>query len=197
MLRDRNVALHHPMSLRACCLALAASASLLPDAKARAAEDPGACLPGGGGRLVMEITGAFEAGIDWGNAGTHCEGGPRPRGDALRLMFSREDDGLLVVIGITGLGRDVASGELPANLTIVRQGLGEFYGSLGADACRVTVDVNETVPALADAWRVSGRGWCERPIEAIARDGEVVVGPFEFTGMAIWPDEDDLPEEDD
>jgi hypothetical protein len=170
-------------------LALCALAS----AAAHATDAGGGCLPGDGGRLQMEISGDFEATLDWANEGTRCDGGPRPAGDALRLMFSREDDGLLVVIGITGLQRGQTGEGLLANVTLVRQGLGRFYGTLGADACVVAVAENKPVEGLADAWRVRGQGYCAASIEAIARDGEIRIAPFEFTGLAFWPDQ---PEED-
>lgn len=151
------------------------------------------CIPGGDGRLQMPISGHFSATLDWANEGTTCAGGPRPDGDALRLMFSRADDALLVVIGITGLARGATAEGLPANLTIVREGRAEFFGTLGADACLVDVTANDLVEGTADAYRVSGKGHCLAPIEAIARDGEIRVAPFEFTGIAAWPLE---PEDD-
>lgn len=163
----------------------------LAGAIAIATEPGGACLPGDGGRLQMEISGDFVATLDWANEGTRCDGGPRPAGDALRLMFSREDDGLLVVIGITGLQRGQTGEGLLANVTLVRQGLGRFYGTLGADACVVAVAENTPVEGLADAWRVRGQGFCAASIEAIARDGEIRIAPFQFTGLAFWPDEPD------
>lgn len=168
-------------------LGWAGVAPLAADSPAVAGE-PG-CLPGGGGRLEMQVSGAFEARLSWPNEGTRCEGGPRPAGDALRLMFSRADEALLVVIGITGLERGAVGQGMPANLTMVREGKGEFYGTLGADACIVTVTLNEAEPGLADAWRVSGHGECTAPVEAIARDGEIRLAPFAFTGLAFWPDE--------
>lgn len=167
------------MLLLLACAALAGG-------RASAADATVSCIPGGGGRLVMEIHGAFEDSVDWGNEGTVCEGGPRPEGDALRLMFSREADGLLVVLGITGLQPGVTGEGFLANLTVVRQGLGEFYGTLGADACVVEVARNEPDPSAADAYRVSGRGRCVAPVEAIAREGEIRVAPFEFAGLAHW-----------
>lgn len=151
------------------------------------------CIPGGDGRLQMPVSGHFEATLDWANQGTTCAGGPRPDGDALRLMFSRSDEALLVVIAVTGLERGATGTGLPANLTIVREGRGEFFGTLGADACLVDVTANELVEGSTDAYRVSGSGRCLAPIEAIARDGEIRVGPFEFTGIAAWPLE---PEDD-
>lgn len=149
------------------------------------------CLPGGGGGLELRISGEFEASVDWGNEGTRCDGGPRPAGDALRLMFSRDEDGLLMVLAIAGLERGAMHEALPANLTIVRQGLGLFYGSLGADTCIVEVDENVAMPGHADTYRIGGRGRCEAPIPAISRDAEIRVAPFEFTGQAYWPEEDD------
>jgi hypothetical protein len=158
------------------------------------ADGPGStteCLPGGGGGLEMEISGEFDASIDWSNRGTQCDGGPRPEGDALRLMFSRDDEGLLIVLAITGLERGSVGDGMLANLTIVRQGAGLFYGSLGADACLVDVAEHVAEDGLSGAYRVSGKGRCEAPIEAIARAGEIRVAPFAFTGKAHWPDEDD------
>lgn len=155
-----------------------------------AADGPPTCLPGGEAGLQMRITGDFETEVRWGNTGTRCDGGPRPEGDALRLMFSREEDALLIVLGITGLERAATGAGLLANVTVVRQGLGQFYGTLGADACVVSVEENAAIPGMTGAYRVSGRGRCESPIEAIHRDGHIRIAPFEFTGLAFWPDED-------
>lgn len=181
--------MHHDMIRPAARHAAGLALCMLAVATARAADPDPQCLPGDGGRLRMEISGDFDAKLDWANAGTRCEGGPRPAGDALRLMFSREDDGLLVVIGITGLQRGGTGEGLLANVTLVRQGLGRFYGTLGADACVVTVAENAPVAELADVWRVQGQGYCAASIEAIAREGEIRIAPFEFTGLAYWPDE--------
>jgi hypothetical protein len=176
------------MLQRLSVIAPVATLGALCGVAAHAGESEFECLAGGGGRLEMRISGEFEASVDWGNDGTRCEGGPRPDGDALRLMFSRDDDGLLVVLGITGLERGATGAGLLANLTIVRQGMGRFYGSLGADACIVEVRENVAESADPDSFRVSGQGRCEAPIDAIAREGAIRVAPFEFTGKAYWPD---------
>lgn len=179
------------MISRFCLAGLIAALGMLPGSGALADEGPHECLPDGGGGLELRISGEFEADVDWGNEGTRCDGGPRPAGDALRLMFSRDTDGLLMVLGITGLERGVTHESLPANLTIVRQGMGLFYGSLGADTCVVAVAENAAVEGHADTWRISGHGRCDAPIEAIARAGEIRIAPFAFTGKAYWPVEDD------
>lgn len=175
--------------LRHCALFFLACAGLasLAGTSSVGADATVSCIPGGGGRLAMEISGAFEAAVDWGNEGTACEGGPRPEGDALRLMFSREAEGLVVVLGITGLEPGAIGEGLLANLTVIREGRAEFYGTLGADACVVDVTRNDADPAFADVYRVSGRGRCVAPVGAIAREGEIRVAPFEFAGRAHWP----------
>jgi hypothetical protein len=175
--------------------ALVAVAAVLAGAAALAAEAAVECIPGGGGRLQLAVSGDFVADLNWANAGTRCDGGPRPAGDALRLMFNRDDEGLLIVIGITGLARGATGSGLLANVTVVRQGLGLFYGTLGADACIVDVETNVAEPGFADAYRVSGHGRCAAAIEAIGREGEIRIAPFEFTGLAYWPDEDQDPRE--
>lgn len=155
------------------------------------ADEGAGCIPGGDGRLQMTISGHFAAAVDWDNEGTTCAGGPRPGGEALRLMFNRPDESLLVVIGITGLERGATGEGLPANLTVVREGRAEFFGTLGADACLVDVTENALVAGSADVYRVGGRGRCLAPIEAVAREGEIRISPFEFTGIAAWPLEDE------
>jgi hypothetical protein len=178
------------MIFRAALPFLVACTCMLAAGSARASDGPWACLPEGGGGLEMRITGAFETDLAWGNEGTRCDGGPRPGGDALRLMFSRDDDSLLVVLGITGIGRGATAAGLPANLTLVREGMGEFYGTLGAHACVVDVTENSLVVGTTDAYRVAGKGYCEAPIGAINREGEIRIAPFVFAGLASWADED-------
>lgn len=172
------------LPLLAACVA---TAPLAPPALG--VEDVPACLPGGEGRLQMHISGYFETVLDWGNAGTRCAGSPRPDGDALRLMFSRADDALLVVIGITGLEPGALGTGLPANLTVVREGRGEFFGTLGADSCLVDVTAHAPLAGAPGAYRVSGSGRCLAPIEAVAGSTEIRIAPFEFTGYAEWPAE--------
>ncbi|MFN2167566.1 MAG: hypothetical protein ACK2U9_15030, partial [Anaerolineae bacterium] len=82
------------------------------------------------------------------------------------------------------------SEDLPANLTLVREGEGEFYSTLGDDICQVTLTENRPEAGReAGVFRVSGTGECARPIPAVAREGEVRVRPFSFTGRVLWPAE--------
>jgi len=145
------------------------------------------CLPDGTGRLDMVVSGAMEARIAWAD-GMECQGMPRPDGSGLRVMFANRQESLLVVIGISGVERGATGEDLPANFTLVKEGAGEFYSTLGDEVCRVTLLENAPIEGTGDAvFRIRGEGQCPAPVPAVSREGEVRVRPFAFTGMAIWP----------
>ena len=181
-----GVPMNRLLLLLTACLATAPLAWSAPGGAA----DATACLPDGAGRLQMQVSGHFDAALDWSNAGTRCAGGPRPDGDALRLMFSRAEDALLIVIAVTGLERGGTGDGMPANITVVREGRAEFFGTLGADTCLVDVTENTPLAGIPGAYRVSGGGRCLAPIEAVAGTSEIRIAPFEFTGYAEWPADD-------
>ena len=185
MLPAPNAALHHalmfPARLRA-ALATLALLFALPAAAAAAG-----CLPDGSGRLDMVVSGALEARIAWAE-GMECQGMPRPDGSGLRVMFANRQELLLVVIGISGVERGATGEDLPANFTLVKEGAGEFYSTLGDELCSVTLLENAPLEGTADeVFRIRGEGVCQAPVPAVGREGEVAIRPFAFTGMAIWP----------
>jgi hypothetical protein len=135
-----------------------------------------------------------------GEVATNADIAPADVEDALQVdlagartsvAWRHGDDGRTHGFTITGIERGATGAAMLANLTVVRQGMGRFYGSLGADACIVEVHENVAESADPDTFRVSGQGRCEAPIEAIAREGEIRVAPFEFTGKAYWPEGED------
>ena len=145
------------------------------------------CLADGSGRLDMVVSGALEARIAWAE-GMECQGMPRPDGSGLRVMFANRQESLLVVIGIAGVERGGTGNGLPANFTLVKEGAGEFYSTLGDEVCRVTLLENTPVEGTGDAvFRIEGEGECPDPVPAVSREGEIRVRPFAFTGTAIWP----------
>ena len=166
---------HAPLAILACLLA--------PPAPAGEA----GCLADGTGRLDMVVSGALEARIAWAD-GMECQGMPRPDGSGLRVMFANRQESLLVVIGIANAQRGATGDDLPANFTLVKEGAGEFYSTLGDEVCRVTLLENTPVPGTGDAvFRLRGEGECPDPVPAVSREGGSRVRPFAVTGTAIWP----------
>lgn len=153
---------------------------------AAAAQEP-SCLPDGSGQLDMVVTGALQARVAW-SEGMECQGMPRPDGTGLRLMFADREEALLVVIGVEGVGRGGTGRDFPANFTLVREGEGEFYSTLGDATCRVDILENSPAdPEAPDVFRVSGEGHCPAPVPGVGRPAEILVRPFAFTGQALWP----------
>lgn len=155
------------------------------------AEEP-ACV----GDLQVGFSGAFDARLG-PPARQSCDGGPRPDGDGLRIAYRSQaiggDDQILTILAIPGIARGQTGTELPLNVTVVREGKGEFFGARGPGRC--TVDIATHEPAgEPDFWRLAGRGRCQDDLEAVAREGEITVSAFEFSAVVSWeiPDEEIL-----
>ena len=95
-------------------------------------------MPADEGRLKARLSGGIDAEIDWSPPTPQCLGGLRPGGDGVRLIYKGEIPGqgpLLVVIGIGPLRPGDSARNVPANLTLVREGAGRFYATQGDDKC--------------------------------------------------------------
>jgi hypothetical protein len=161
-------------------------------AQAAPANAPG-CLQSGDGFLRARLDGALELRLNWDNAGTQCEGMPRPDGNGVRLSFSRVLEGsdrrLVIVLGIAGLSESSSGHALPVNVTIIEEGRARVYGTMGDDKC--TVD--DLTQHLITPWRkesrtyrVSGRGFCVQPARAVGDDASVLMSTFDFAGQVIY-----------
>ncbi len=153
------------------------------------------CLPSGDGFLRARLDGALQMRLDWNNAGTQCQGMPRPEGNGIRVSFSRKLEGegrrLLIVFGIAGLSESSSGRALPANLTIIEEGGKQVFGTLGDDKCVV----DQLSQQLITPWhkesriyRVSGRGFCMQPARAVGGDSGVLMSSFDFAGQVRYGD---------
>ena len=177
-------ALHHPVK-RPSLPGAVAALSLLAGA-VQAAEP--ACVPGGDGRLDLVVSGSLEARAAWSGEHLECQGMPRPDGRGMRLMFANREASLLVVLGVSGIGRGETGRGLPGNFTLVREGAGEFYSTLGDEVCRIDIlEAREIPGSPAGRFVVAGEGECPGPVPAVAREGSVTVRPFAFKGIVLWP----------
>jgi len=151
------------------------------------------CLQAGDGFLRARLDGALELKLDWENDGTQCEGMPRPDNNGVRVRFSRAIDGgkrrLVIVFGIAGLSESSSGHALPANVTIIEEGLARVYSTLGDDKCTVD-DVKQQLitPWRKESrtYRVSGRGFCVQPARAVGGDATVLMSTFDFAGQVIY-----------
>jgi hypothetical protein len=146
---------------------------------------PAGAQPACEGQFEGRIEGLFSARVG-PPARQSCEGGPRPDDDGLRLAYRSivigSGDPLLVILGLPALERGRTGDSVPLNVTVVREGKGEFFGTRGTGLC--TADLVTHEPAGdPDLWRLAGEGRCHGALQAIAREGEIFLAPFRFSAV--------------
>ncbi len=147
------------------------------------------CIPASTGALRARLQGAINAEIDWGPDAVHCQAGVRPQGDGVRLIYkgTAPDTGpLLLVFGLSPLRPGESARNVPVNLTVVREGAGQFFATQGDDKCALDTVTQVPVPGEAALYRLEGRGYCTQPARAMAGDGAVLVSRFDV--VAIVPE---------
>jgi hypothetical protein len=155
-----------------------------------------ACLPGGDGYLKARLTGAVQAELVWGNHNTECTGAVRPDG-GIRIRFSHADqtDGsrLVLLFGVAGLREGQSAKALPVNVTVIREGRGEFYSTQGDNKCTLD-DVRQEplvgIPRRARSYRIVARGFCTHPARAVRGDGVILLSRFDYAGRVDFETED-------
>jgi len=146
------------------------------------------CRPVDEGFLEARLQGAVAADITWGEGATHCLGGVRPDGEGLRLIFkgSTPDTGpLLLVLGAGPLRAGESARNVPVNLTLVREGSGQFFATQGNDKCafdEVRQAVYEGERFLLGHLPV-GEHHPVRQHQAVAGEGAVLVSRFDVIAI--------------
>ena len=171
------------------------------DATKAAPAAPAKCLPAGNGYLRARLSGAVKTELNWGNEGTECTGAVRPTDGGIRMRFSRpEGPGKLVLVfGIAQLAEGKTARNLPVNVTLIREGAGEFFSTQGDDKCTldlVTQDVIVGIPNRARSYRVTARGFCTEPARAVHGKGSVLLSRFDYSGRVDFGSEDQQTDDD-
>jgi hypothetical protein len=161
----------------------ASAASRMPSAR------QALCLPADVGELKARLSGEIDAEIDWSSPAPQCRGGLRPDGEGVRLIYKGDIPGqgpLLVVIGIGPLRAGASATNVPANLTLVREGAGRFYATQGDDKCAMDEVRQEPLGDDGHSFRLTGRGYCTQPARAVGGDGSVLVARFDVTAIVDY-----------
>jgi hypothetical protein len=166
-----------------------------PQAAAAVPAPPAKCLPAGNGYLRARLSGALSTELNWGNDGTECTGAVRPTDGGIRMRFSRPDGQgkLVLVFGIARLAEGKSARNVPVNVTLIREGAGEFFSTQGDDKCTldvVTQDVIVGIPNRARSYRVTARGFCTEPARAVRGKGSVLLSRFDYSGRVDFGSED-------
>lgn len=152
------------------------------------------CPPSTYGSLNARLQGAIDAEIDWSSPSTpQCLGGPRPGDGGLRLLYKGASPGaeaLLIVVGMTLPLQAGTSRNVPANITVVREGTGVFYATQGDDKCALDEVTLEPIDGPAGRYRLAGRGYCTQPARSVGTDaGAVLVSRFDVAALVDAPRE--------
>jgi hypothetical protein len=166
-----------------------------PAARAAAPPAPAKCLPTGNGYLRARLSGAVSTELNWGNDGTECTGAVRPTDGGVRMRFSRpEGQGKLVLVfGIAQLREGQSAHNMPVNVTLIREGAGQFFSTQGDDKCTldaVTQDVIVGIPHRSRSYRVTARGFCTKPARAVRGNGAVLLSRFDYCGRIDFESQD-------
>jgi len=144
------------------------------------------CVVAPTGAIKARLQGTINADLDWGADAPQCLGGLRPQGDGVRLLYKGSAPGvgpLLVLLGIAPLKPGESARNVPVNVTIVREGTGQFYATQGDDKC--TLDSVSQAPVAGEAgrYRLEGRGFCTQPARAVGGDGAVLLTRFDVVAI--------------
>jgi hypothetical protein len=164
------------------------------------ANDAKSCLEQGKGFLRARLSGSIRADIDWQQS-LECSGATRP-GGGVRMRFSHafgdKDQQLVLVFGIGRLREGEPARNLPVNVTVIRQGAGEFFGTQGDANCTIDELHQEAlagIPLRNRSYRVVARGFCMKPARAINGKGSVLLTRFDFAGRVDFSEEDTRPDD--
>ena len=166
-----------------------------PAARAAPPPEPAKCLPAGEGYLRARISGTMSTELNWGNEGTECTGAVRPTDGGIRMRFSRPDGQgkLVLVFGIAQLREGKSAHNMPVNVTVIREGEGQFYSTQGDDKCTldvVTQDAIVGIPHRSRSYRVTARGFCTEPARAVRGKGAVLLSRFDYSGRVDFESQD-------
>jgi hypothetical protein len=161
-----------------------------------AAEPKVLCQPSGQGYLRARLQGSIDTELDWSNV-PQCLGAPRPSGDGVRLLFKgpsavaavpAEASELLIVIGAGPLRPGESRRQVPANLTVVREGSGEFFATQGDDKCALDDVTQQATAPERHRFKLTARGYCTQPARAVRGDGAVLVSRFDLEAIVDFSD---------
>jgi hypothetical protein len=144
------------------------------------------CVPAREGELRGRFQGAINAEIDWGSGQPQCLGGQRPEGNGVRLVYQGSVPGegnLLIVLGAGPLRAGQSARNVPVNLTIVREGTGEFFATQGDDKCAFDEVLQTLAGPEAGTYRFEARGYCTQPARAVAGDRSVLLSRFDVVAL--------------
>jgi len=170
------------------------------------------CLPTQDGYLRLRMRGDANMDIDWHDADMHCDGGPRPGQQGLRLTFAGPIPGaapgpssgsandaahnLRFVFGIAASPGARDQHNVPTNVTVIFEGEHKLFSTAGDGKCTIDEFSEQPLPVHADPHlrRLAARGFCTAAATALAGNAHLLLSRFDFAGPVIEEDAADAPQ---
>jgi hypothetical protein len=120
----------------------------------------------------------------------------------IRVRFARaleDKTQLVLVFGIANLHEGASASALPVNVTVIREGSGEFYSTQGDDKCtldRISQKPLVGIPNRSRTYRIEARGFCTEPARALQGKGVILISRFDFAGRVDFDEIDAATDED-
>ena len=141
--------------------------------------------------LSGTLYGALDRAIEWRGTDMRCEGGPRPDGDGMRLVFTAPGDGegnedgdrLVFVIGISGALEGLTDVERVANVTVIDASSGRFFSSGRQERCWTTVT---SVSEDNGHTQIGGELYCAGSLPSMSDGSSISLGDFRYSGRLIF-----------
>lgn len=165
-----------------------------PKETSAGARDSRRCTLRPDGYLRGRFFGALNITANWSGANLLCDGMQRPNGDGLRLFFARELPGVAgvsVLIGIDGRLEDMVGTERPANVTVIDEQGGRFFGTGGPGRCWASINSIKDLPRAAGGkagFRIDGLVYCMGALPSVGDRASLTLSELQFAGR-ISPDD--------
>jgi hypothetical protein len=140
------------------------------------------------GFLRGRFFGALNLTADWSGSSLYCDGMQRPDGEGVRLFFARDQPGgerVSVLIGIDGRPEDLVGAERPANVTVIDEQAGRFFGAGGPGRCWASINSVTGLPQASEAqagYRIEGLVYCLGALPSIGDKTSLTLSELHFAG---------------
>ncbi|HEX4375638.1 MAG TPA: hypothetical protein VHZ99_00640 [Steroidobacteraceae bacterium] len=154
---------------------------------------PTGCLASGDGYLRMRLrhADAPDEDIDWKNAEMECDGGLRPGGAGMRMVFAGPlPDGhrLRVVFGATAAPDVAVSRDVPTNITVIYEDEQQVFSTAGDNKCTMDALTLQPRDAAVTDRRMKhylARGFCLAAATRVPDGKALLIDRFDFLGVVF------------
>ncbi len=151
------------------------------------------CKSGSDGYLSGKLFGALGEDIEWHGGNMECGGMLRPGEDGIRLVFAapRQDERLLIVLGIDGKLDELVDGEHTTNVTIVDETRNRFFSTGRQDRCWSSIkSIQPTADHDNRMLQVAGEVYCAGSLPSLSDNGSVTLSNMKFSGRLLLGESD-------